>query len=266
MGGTSACVVQCRKAYQACLLGAFWLLGGCGGNPASPIVLHLDSLTPREFSYAADPVILQASGEFIPRLDLRLEDEAQPRLDERFTAQVGDVAVEDVRFLNSHSLEIHFHPRTMGGIGTYPLTVLDPRGLRATLENAVSLIVTQPTHLAVGRPPDKVSQGQWSKPIRVELRDDDGNASRFDGEGETTLSLSSNSPTGRFQLRGERSTQPSIIQRWSPVDFEGFDFTYFDPSPGTWTLTIDCKRLPNLSFSVTIHLPVEPQQGPARGP
>jgi len=248
--------VRRRRALWGCLAAVLTVGWGCGQAPASPVEIRLDAVTPQEVSYSADSIVIRAFGAFAPRLDLRLDGAEGPRLDEHFTAQVGDADVDDVRFISSNELEITFSPRTVKDTGTYPLVVTDPRGQTAMLENAVSLVAHQPTHIAIKSNPPPAPTSQWTAPIRVELEDDQGNPSHF--ENGTCFFLSSDSPTGRFLWWGVTSTQNSMDICLYQKDFEGFDFNYMDSQPGAWTLTIrNSDKLPEIQYKVSVGLPGE---------
>ncbi|ATB30191.1 hypothetical protein [Melittangium boletus] len=215
----------------------------CGSAPESP---RLDTVQPPQAFYGT-PEHLRLRGAFAPDLSVDLGSDAPPSLENRFEVRIGSERAYAVRFLTRDMLEATA-PATLPP-GRHDLTVIDAQGRASTLPGGFEVVDRGVHRLVFVTSMRSAHTGEWSEPIRVELRDGE------DRPAPTSLPrvvrLTSDSDTGRFARVGGNEPVPSLELTLAPGE-SGVDLVYRDSTPGYHTLEGSSLGLPPIAQTVAV--------------
>ena len=229
---------------RACLLGLFVVaLLSCGPRVDTP---RLDKVTPASIPFGS-PERLLLTGSFPPDLSVELGSGSAPSLENRFEVGIGPERAYAVRFLSRDTLEATA-PATLPP-GTHDLTVTDAQGRTTTLADAIEVIDPGVQRLVFVTSMRAAHPGEWSEPIRVELRDPSGRPTPT--ALPRTLHVTSDSSTGRFALVGQVEGQSTLELTLAPGD-TGVELVYQDATPGYHTLESTSLELAPITQTIAV--------------
>ena len=168
---------------------------------------RLDKVSPGQMLFGS-PERLRLSGSFTPDVAVDLGSEAPPSLDNRFEVRIGSERAYDVRFLSRDALEATA-PATLPP-GRHDVTVTDAQGRSSTLPGALEVIDRGVHRLVFVTSMRSARPGEWTEPIRIELRDPSGQPAPT--VIPRVLLITSDSETGRFVRRDSSQTAISWLK------------------------------------------------------
>ncbi|WP_434385610.1 hypothetical protein [Melittangium boletus] len=215
----------------------------CGSAPEPP---RLDTVVPARADYGTVTRV-RLGGHFAPELRVDLDSDAPPTLENQFQVHVGPEDIRDVRFLSREVLEAtlpaHLPP------GRHDLTVTDARGQRTTLSGGFEVVDRDVHRLVFVTSMRSAHTGEWSEPIRIELRDGEDRPSPTSRP--RTVRLTSDSATGRFTPLG--GGEPLAVMELTLAPGEsGGTLIYRDTTPGYHTLEGSSLGLPPITQTVAV--------------
>jgi len=220
-----------------------WVLS-CGSAPDTP---RLQAVSPERAPFGS-PERLRLSGSFAPDVAVDLGSEAPPSLDNRFEVRIGSERAYAVRFLSRDALEATA-PATLPP-GRHDVTVTDAQGRSSTLPEAFEVIDRGVHRLVFVTSMRSARPGDWTEPIRIELRDPSGQPAPT--VIPRVLLITSDSETGRFvRLGQEEEPQRELEVRLAPGE-SGADLLYQDSTPGYHTLESSSQELPPIAQTVAV--------------
>lgn len=250
-----------RVGWAGVLMALWGLLAGCGQPSAE---LKLDSVAPQQIPYGVSTRV-RVQGSFVPRLSVDLSTQTATSLDDTFQVEVGtpevSVTASEVHFLGPDELEIVIPDGLTAGMQR--MVVIDPRGQRAVLENAINVVTSPPTQIGFDRDfplPTTCLAGQWTvPPIHVTFLDANGQKAATT-EDQTAVRVWTDSPTGELALDLAFSTGDPWLWFLAFRGNDGFNFVYRDTTPGKHTLYVSMQGQPPISTQVTVQPLILPSQ------
>ena len=143
--------------YWAVLSGCLAIVA-CRSEPAA---LRIDAIEPAS-GFAGESVSVVIRGSFAIEAQVSYADEAESRVWAVFTAQLGEVALQTVTYVDASHLAAVVSPDLAAG--THDLTVIDPRWRRATLASAFTVRTADTEGRDDGGDSDRPSDGGDSAP------------------------------------------------------------------------------------------------------
>ncbi|PTL84814.1 hypothetical protein [Vitiosangium sp. GDMCC 1.1324] len=208
---------------------------------------RLDRVSPNSALYGS-PEHLLLNGSFAPDLAVDLGSDTPPSLENRFEVRIGSERAYGVRFLSRDSLEA-VAPTTLPP-GRHDITVTDAQGHSSTLPGAFEVIDRDVHRLVFVTSMRSAHPGEWSEPIRIELRDPSGQPAPTSTP--RTVRVTSDSSTGRFAWLGhEQEAQAALEVTLAPGE-SGLDIEYQDSTPGYHTLESSSRELPPITQTVAV--------------
>ena len=220
-----------------------WVLS-CGSSPDTP---RLQGVSPERTAFGT-PERLLLSGSFAPDVAVDLGSEAPPSLENRFEVRIGSERAYAVRFRSRDALEATA-PATLPP-GRHDVTVTDAQGRSSTLSGAFEVIDRGVQRLVFVTSMRAARPGEWTEPIRIELRDPTGQPAPT--ATPRVLSIRGDSETGRFARLGqEEEAQRELEVTLAPGE-SGVDVLYRDTTPGYHTLESSCPSLASIAQTVAV--------------
>ncbi|QRN96967.1 hypothetical protein JRI60_49745 [Archangium violaceum] len=216
----------------------------CASRQDAP---RLDKVSPDQTLFGS-PERLLLSGSFTTDLAVDLGSDAPPSVENRFEVRIGPELAYAVRLRSRDTLEATA-PATLPP-GRHDITVTDAQGRSFTLPEALEVIDRDVHRLVFVTSMRSAHPGEWTEPIRLELRDPAGQPAPTSTQ--RTLRISSDSYTGRFaRLGGEEEAQPELEVTLAPGEW-GLDLYYQDSTPGYHTLESSSQGLPSIAQTVAV--------------
>jgi hypothetical protein len=229
-------------------LGVLWLASAgvlaCGD--ASREGPRLDEVSPARVFFGV-PERLVLRGAFMPALAVDLGADTPPTLENRFEIHIGPQRAYSVRVLTQETLEATA-PATLPP-GSYDVTVTNERGQSTTLPGAFEVVDRTIHRLVFVTSMRSAYPDAWTEAIRIELRDDQGQA--IPTSARRHLRVTSESATGHFARLGDDRADPMLELTLEPGE-SGLDFLYRDSTPGYHTLESSTMGLPPISQPVAV--------------
>ncbi|MFY0562891.1 hypothetical protein ACN28E_03520 [Archangium lansingense] len=221
-----------------------WTLS-CGTRQDTP---RLEAVSPERVTFGS-PERLRLSGAFTPDIAVDLGSDAPPSLENRFEVRLGSELAYSVRFLSRDTLEATA-PATLPP-GRHDVTVTDAQGRSSTLPGAFEVIDRGVHRLVFVTSMRSARPSEWTEPIRIELRDPEGQPAPTSTP--RVLSLTSDSQTGRFVRLGqpEEEAQRELEVTLAPGE-SGADVLYQDSTPGYHTLESSSDNLDAIAQTVAV--------------
>lgn len=224
-------------ALVVCLL-------SCGPRSDAP---RLEKVSPDRTMFGS-PERLLLTGSFAPDLAVDLGSDAPPSLENRFEVRIGSELAYGVRFLSRDSLEATA-PATLPP-GHHDVTVTDAQGHATTLSAAFEVVDRSVHRLVFVTSMRSAHTGEWTEPIRLELRDLSGLPAPTSTP--RMLHITSDSSTGRFARLGEEASARAELEVTLAPGEWGVDLRYQDSTPGYHTLESSCLELPPITQTVAV--------------
>src|SRR6218665_3998238 len=215
----------------------------CGSARGSP---PADTVLPAQAPCGA-PERLRLGGAFAPDLSVDLGSDAPPSLENRFEVRIGSERAYAVRFLSRDLLEATA-PATLPP-GRHDLTVIDAQGHASTLPGGFEVVDRGIHRLVFLTSMRSAHTGEWSEPIRIELRD--GEDRPAPTSTPRVVRITSDSDTGRFARMGGDEPTPSLDLTLA-LGESGGALVYRDPSPGYHPLEGGSLGLPPIAQTVAV--------------
>ncbi|HYO74452.1 MAG TPA: hypothetical protein VEU33_51090, partial [Archangium sp.] len=134
--------------------------------------------------------------------------------------------------------------------GRHDVTVTDAQGHSVTLPEALEVIDRDVHRLVFVTSMRAARPGEWTEPIRIELRDPSGQPAPT--ATPRVLRITSDSETGRFtRLEHEEEAQRELEVTLTPGE-SGVDVLYRDSTSGYHTLESSCQDLPSIAQTVAV--------------
>ncbi|WP_375769696.1 hypothetical protein NR798_02080 [Archangium gephyra] len=216
----------------------------CDPRPDTP---RLQAVSPERTSFGS-PERLLLSGAFTPDVAVDLGSEAPPSLENRFEVRIGPERAYAVRFLSRDALEATA-PATLPP-GLHDVTVTDSQGRSSTLPGAFEVIDRGVHRLVFVTSMRSARPGEWTEPIRIELRDPSGQPAPT--AIARVLHITSDSETGRFARLGQEAEARHELEVTLAPGESGVDLLYQDSTPGYHTLESSSQELPPIAQTVAV--------------
>lgn len=223
-------------ALLACVL-------SCGSQQDTP---RLQAVSPGRAPFGS-PERLLLSGAFAPDVAVDLGSDAPPSLENRFEVRIGSERAYSVRYRSRDSLEATA-PATLLP-GRHDVTVTDAQGRSSTLSGAFEVIDRGVHRLVFVTSMRSARPGEWTEPIRIELRDPSGQPAPT--AVPRVLNIRSDSETGHFARVGQEEARHELEVTLSPGE-SGVDLLYQDSTPGYHTLESSSRELPAIAQTVAV--------------
>ncbi|HEX5747750.1 MAG TPA: hypothetical protein VFZ09_15995 [Archangium sp.] len=220
-----------------------WVLS-CGAQPDTP---RLQAVSPESTAFGT-PERLLLSGSFAPDVAVDLGSEAPPSLENRFEVRIGSERAYAVRFRSRDALEATA-PATLPP-GRHDVTVTDAQGRASTLSGAFEVIDRGVHRLVFVTSMRAARPGEWTEPIRIELRDLSGQPAPT--ATPRVLRVISDSESGRFARLGQGEEAQRELEVTLAPGESGVDLRYRDTTPGYHTLESSCHELPPIAQTVAV--------------
>jgi hypothetical protein len=220
-----------------------WVLS-CGSAPDTP---RLQAVSPEHAPFGS-PERLRLSGSFTPDVAVDLGSQAPPSLENRFEVRIGPERAYAVAFLSRDALEATA-PATLPP-GRHDVTVIDAHGRSATLPGAFEVIDRGVHRLVFVTSMRAARPGEWTEPIRIELRDPSGLPAPT--VLPRVLHITSDSETGRFVRLGQQQEARRELEVTLAPGESGADLLYRDSTPGYHTLESSSPELPSIAQTVAV--------------
>jgi hypothetical protein len=216
----------------------------CDSRLAPP---RLDQVSPEHASFGS-PERLRLSGSFTPDVAVDLGSDAPPSLENRFEVRIGSERAYAVHFLSRDSLEATA-PASLPP-GRHDVTVTDAQGRSSTLPGAFEVIDHGVHRLVFVTSMRSAHPGEWTEPIRIELRGPSGQPAPTSTP--RALRISSDSETGRFARLGQQEESSRELEVTLAPGESGVDLLYQNSTPGYHTLESSSRELPPITQTVAV--------------
>ncbi|MFE8604435.1 hypothetical protein [Archangium violaceum] len=220
-----------------------WVLS-CSVSPDTP---RLQAVSPERTAFGT-PERLLLSGAFAPDVAVDLGSETPPSLENRFEVRIGAERAYAVRFRSRDALEATA-PATLPP-GRHDVTVTDAQGRSSTLSGAFEVIDRGVHRLVFVTSMRAARPGEWTEPIRIELRDPSGQPAPTPTP--RVLRITSDSETGHFTRLGQEDEAWRELEVPLALGESGVDVLYRDTTPGYHTLESSSHDLPSIAQTVAV--------------